>query len=306
MCASITGRSSSPTRWPTGAGSTGPTPCSSTPARPGRTPGSSPSTAGYATSTSTASSSTHSWRPGSSSRTGESTTTTTGHTGPIADSAPPSSSKPGSTNNSYNTHSNWTSYRVPLNLVHTEVHDRRCRLPCDGRCASRWKPRSSRPQVPTSRRRLPVSHPIDGGRSGAYSQSAVGCCECDGRSTQNDSADELRTPSRRDAYSAISSPTAQPADQVRPRQNNPDDLRVRSGRPRGDREAAGLSHSRRYVRLPPRPKGRAPRARIGHSACMRVAERRDAFLHEERPTATVTVELHLRPRRSDEAVASGK
>ena len=39
-CASTTAPSSSPTPWPTGAGSTASTPCSSTPARRGRTPGS--------------------------------------------------------------------------------------------------------------------------------------------------------------------------------------------------------------------------------------------------------------------------
>ena len=49
--ASTTGPSSSPTPWPTGAGSTAPTPCSSTPGHRGRTPGSRASTAGSVTST---------------------------------------------------------------------------------------------------------------------------------------------------------------------------------------------------------------------------------------------------------------
>jgi len=90
--ASITGRGrgSSPTPSPTGAGSTAPTLCSSTPpACRGRTPGSSPATADYTTSSAAANSSTRSWRPGSSSRTGASTTTDNPpHTRPTADLAP--------------------------------------------------------------------------------------------------------------------------------------------------------------------------------------------------------------------------
>ena len=66
----------------------------------GRTPGSNRSTAAYATSTSTASSSRPCSRPESFSRTGESTTTSTGHTAHTAGSPRSSSSRPGSTNNS--------------------------------------------------------------------------------------------------------------------------------------------------------------------------------------------------------------
>jgi hypothetical protein len=39
---------------------------------------------------------------------------------------------------------------------------------------------------------------------------------------------------------------------------------------------------------------------------MPVTERRGGFLRQEGPAATVTVELHLSPRYSDEAVASGE
>ena len=62
-CASTTAPSSSPTPSRTGAGSTTPDHCSSTPAAHGRTPGSSPSTADSATSCSTGGASTPSSRP---------------------------------------------------------------------------------------------------------------------------------------------------------------------------------------------------------------------------------------------------
>jgi transposase InsO family protein len=67
--------SSSPTPSPTGAASTARGPCSSIRDHRGRTPGSSLSTAAYATSSSTDTASIPCSRPKCSSRTGESTTT---------------------------------------------------------------------------------------------------------------------------------------------------------------------------------------------------------------------------------------
>ena len=84
------------------------------PGRLGRTPGSSRSTAAYATSTSTANASTPCSKPRSSSPTGTSTTTSTGHTAPTAGSPRSSSSRPGSTDNSSHSHSGWINYRDPL------------------------------------------------------------------------------------------------------------------------------------------------------------------------------------------------
>ena len=78
---------------------------SSTPARPGRTPGSSPSTAGSATSSSTAGSSTTSSKPRCSSRTGASTTTSTDPTAPTATSPPASSPRPGPPDTNQHSHS---------------------------------------------------------------------------------------------------------------------------------------------------------------------------------------------------------
>jgi hypothetical protein len=112
--ASTTARNSSRRRSRTGAGSTASAPASSTPDRPGRTPGSSRSTAGSAPSSSTPGSSTASAKPRCSSRTGGSTATSTNPTAPMASSPRASSPTPGPPDTNQHSHSARTSQRGPL------------------------------------------------------------------------------------------------------------------------------------------------------------------------------------------------
>ena len=84
------------------------------PAHPGRTPGSSHSTAACATNCSTRGDSTHCWKPASSSKTGAATTTPTGLTPPTGNSPPPSSLYSGPRPTNPKSHSDWTTDWVPL------------------------------------------------------------------------------------------------------------------------------------------------------------------------------------------------
>ncbi len=77
------------------------------------------STAGCATSSSTAGSSTASSRPKCSSRTGGSTTTSTDPIAPMAISPPASSPRPGPSGTNQHSHSPWTTRRGPLTSATT-------------------------------------------------------------------------------------------------------------------------------------------------------------------------------------------
>src|SRR5579871_3023828 len=121
-CALTTGQSSSPSPWPTGAGSRRPPACSSTPAHRGRTGSSRASTGAFATSCSTGSASSPSSRPRCCSRTGGSTTTSTVLTRLTAGSVRSRSSRRGPTSKSYCSHSGWLRNRVPVSPT-TPLHN---------------------------------------------------------------------------------------------------------------------------------------------------------------------------------------